>query len=135
MDTKICSRCSIEKKKSSFVKRSNRKSGIQSYCKSCHNKRRRDNYCTKSKREEDLKKTYGISHSDYLNMLSNQNGGCAICNTDNPSKSKRKKHFCVDHCHDTGKIRGLLCDSCNRGIGLLKDNPDILMNAFKYLKS
>lgn len=65
----------------------------------------------------------------YLALLQKQNGKCAICGT----KDFGKKAPNVDHCHATGVIRGLLCCSCNRGIGLLKDDPELLLKAAGYL--
>lgn len=62
-------------------------------------------------------------------MLSKQNGVCAICKT-NPYPDKK---FCVDHDHNTGVVRGLLCDLCNRGIGLMRDDVVILASAIDYL--
>ena len=61
-------------------------------------------------------------------MLSNQSGHCAIC----INKDKRK--LAVDHCHKTGKIRGLLCSNCNQGLGMFKDNLDFLGRARNYLR-
>jgi hypothetical protein len=67
-------------------------------------------------------------------MLLKQNDCCAICKRHKSEVTvKRKNHLCVDHNHSTGKIRGLLCDKCNRGIGLLCDDIDILKNAIEYL--
>lgn len=66
--------------------------------------------------------------SEYNRMLGVQNGLCKICGMINDGKS-----LCVDHCHKTGKIRGLLCANCNSGIGMMKDSPDILRNAIDYL--
>lgn len=80
----------------------------------------------------DLWKTYRIRSPDYDRMHAAQNGCCAICKTD---KCKRLDNiFCVDHDHDTGKIRGLLCDRCNKGIGFLP-TTDILTNSIYYLTS
>lgn len=75
---------------------------------------------------------YGVTSEKYQEMLDSQNGVCAICKT-KPNFDKWKKRFVIDHCHVTGRVRGLLCDPCNRGIGMLKDDPSILENAIKYL--
>lgn len=75
---------------------------------------------------------YGITPDDYAAFFSAQNGRCAICGTDTPSK--RRVFFDVDHCHTTGKVRGLLCEVCNRAIGLLKDSPEMLRRAADYLE-
>ncbi len=81
-----------------------------------------------------LKKAYGITLDQYNEMLSKQEGKCMICKSNNNGfYNKKPKAFAVDHCHTTGKIRGLLCSDCNTGIGLLKDNIDLLNNAIKYL--
>ncbi len=80
-----------------------------------------------------MQRNYGINLADYDCMYHEQDGLCAICHL--PQNSKRNTRFCVDHDHDTGEVRGLLCDSCNRGIGLLKDDPRLLENAAKYLRS
>ena len=63
-------------------------------------------------------------------MLAEQEGCCAICGTEDPGKNGR---FNVDHNHDTGEIRGLLCYGCNVGIGHLRDNPSICLAAAEYL--
>lgn len=71
---------------------------------------------------------YGLSMDDYESILAKQKGICAICGT-----PPGKRPLSVDHCHDTGAVRGLLCHACNTGIGFLKDNTDLLKKAIKYL--
>ena len=83
-----------------------------------------------------LKKCYGITVDKYLEMHSEQNGKCAICNGDEKSVDRRTqkiRRMAVDHCHKTGKIRGLLCSSCNRGLGYFKDSIQSLQTAINYL--
>ena len=83
------------------------------------------------KRKAQRLKTHGIGLSDYQDMLAIQNGACAICghsDTSNP-----KLFPVVDHCHETGIIRGLLCMNCNQGLGKFKDSPELLMTAAAYL--
>lgn len=75
-------------------------------------------------------KRYRLTTEDYQGMLDKQKGRCAICGTDDLGKFR---HFCVDHCHETGKVRGLLCHTCNRALGLFKDNSEILRKAVNYL--
>ena len=132
--TKICSKCNKEKPLSEYHKRSNRPCGVRSQCKQCYKDyptklKRRDNYM----REYDLFKSYKISLEEYEKMLKEQNNSCKICEShiDN-LKDKRKKNFCVDHCHTTGKIRGLLCDSCNKAIGFFNDDISLLKKAILY---
>lgn len=69
--------------------------------------------------------------STYKNLLEKQNNVCAIC--ENEETSRRYKTLSVDHCHNTGKIRGLLCSNCNRALGLFRDNIKILEKAVVYL--
>lgn len=64
-------------------------------------------------------------------LKAKQNSCCAICGTDKPYG--RANEFVVDHCHETGKVRGLLCHPCNSGIGMFKDKVDILNKAILYL--
>lgn len=77
-----------------------------------------------------LKSLYGLTQADYDRLLALQYGRCAICRTDDPGP-----HGCwgVDHDHVTGRVRGLLCDRCNVGIGCLRDDPEILMAAARYV--
>lgn len=84
-----------------------------------------DNY----NREKHLRSNYGISQQRYLEMAEQQNGLCLICH-ENPLKPLN-----VDHNHSTGKVRGLLCGDCNRGIGLFKESVLRLESAAHYLKS
>lgn len=76
-----------------------------------------------------MNKRFGISIETYTEMFNRQNGVCAICNL----KEKSSKRMAIDHCHKTGKIRGLLCSWCNRAIGLLKDDVNLLKNSITYL--
>lgn len=71
-------------------------------------------------------------------MFTEQGGVCAICNqpeTHTSSRSRRVKMLAIDHDHKTGHIRGLLCNNCNRAIGLLGDDIETLLNAVEYLRS
>ena len=79
-----------------------------------------------------LKRQYGITLNDYNLLLESQNYKCAICLTD---KSENGKSFAVDHNHKNGKIRGLLCENCNRGLGMFMDSENILLKAMVYLKN
>lgn len=81
------------------------------------------------KTEVKRKELRPLELSPYQYMLENQNGVCAICS--NVDKSGRA--LAIDHDHKTGFVRGLLCGSCNRGLGLFRDNPEILLKAAKYL--
>ena len=84
-------------------------------------------------RRHDWKRHYGITPDQYEILLASQGGVCGICGTGEPGSPR--KFFCIDHDHFTGKVRGLLCNSCNVAIGHLQDRPDILQKAISYLSS
>lgn len=71
---------------------------------------------------------YGLTPEDYRELLAAQNGKCAIC-------QQEAKHYAVDHDHVTGQVRGLLCDTCNVGLGHFRDDVGRLMSAAAYLLS
>lgn len=140
---KTCSKCKIEKNEADFSK--SRKS-LSVWCKACFREHRkqltktpkwkehRKNYeldfAKKNPRKvknKNLKRLYGITIEEYEQMLISQNNVCKIC----CSSDHRK--LCVDHCHKTGKIRGLLCNKCNQAIGLLKDSIELLQRTIDYL--
>jgi hypothetical protein len=91
----------------------------------------RERYLENNRRAK-MRQVYGISIEGYRRMLDAQGGKCAICKTDKPN-GPSKKYFCVDHCHKTGKNRGLLCCHCNFMIGHSKDDVSILAEAISYL--
>ena len=78
------------------------------------------------------KRAYGLSHVEYLEMLSSQNNRCKLCRIKFGEKRENIPH--VDHNHVTGKVRGLLCRSCNLGLGNFKDNPIIMNRAIEYVR-
>jgi hypothetical protein len=79
-----------------------------------------------------LKNTYGLTEQSYKNMFVSQDYRCAICNT-HQDEIHRKLH--VDHCHESGKVRGLLCNDCNRGLGSFKDDLGRMTAAIRYLEN
>lgn len=81
-------------------------------------------------RRHDLMRSYGITPEDYDRMVKEQSGVCAICG--GPPQGRGRLH--VDHVHGSGSIRALLCSRCNPGIGMFKDNPDLLRAAAIYLE-
>ena len=118
METKKCSSCKNDIDLNLF-----RKNGkyLASVCNVC---------AVENNRETHLRNKYGITLDFYDKLLEKQNYVCAICNLTNNNGYK----LCVDHCHTTGKIRGLLCHTCNTALGKFKDNEELLINAIKYLK-
>lgn len=84
-----------------------------------------------AKRKANLKRTFKLTHETYLDILSTQGDRCAICRK---KQSDSDKYFAVDHDHDTGKLRGLLCTQCNVGLGCFQDSSENLVLAAKYLQ-
>jgi hypothetical protein len=80
-----------------------------------------------------LKALYGITIEEYEQMLERQGGKCAICGRPG-GYGKRSERLCVDHCHETGELRSLLCKPCNTGLGCFSDNTGTLEAAVEYLK-
>ena len=127
---KICRVCEKELPVEKFEMNGNTR---RNQCNSCRfqQKKNRPSYITRiqPKRLNNHLRQYRLTIDDYNEMLEKQNGVCAICKT-NPYPHKK---LCVDHDHSTGVVRGLLCDLCNRGIGLMRDDVEILASAIGYL--
>ena len=84
-------------------------------------------------------KKYGITLEDYDRMYESQNGVCAICLKPETTKDRWRrggiKRLAVDHDHETGAVRGLLCDRCNKALGCFRDDPELVRAALDYLIS
>jgi len=147
---KKCIKCNKLKVETQFYKNGERRkdgtSGTKNTCKQCSDKIHseyvkdniskvreysRNSYNPEKVRKQHLKRYYGLESKQYDDLFLKQNGSCAICGT---HQKDIKMALNVDHNHNTGEVRGLLCHSCNRGIGLLKDSKDILKNAIGYLE-
>jgi hypothetical protein len=137
-----CCRCRIVKSTDEFFRNGKTASGLQTVCKYCSrdiqrawkikNRGKERRYALKHM----LQRNFGLTLNDYDALLERQLHSCAICR-----KPERISHcgvprlMSVDHDHATGKVRGLLCNDCNRGIGMLKDDPVIVANALAYLRA
>ena len=129
---KICSKCKEEKDLSNFTKDKNGRLGVHHYCKVCNYKQKKDTYdYTKSKNRNTIN-TYGIDANYVEELYVLQNKKCKICNKEYPTVSKHGGLY-IDHCHTTGKVRGLLCAKCNILLGNANDNVSILKSAIDYL--
>lgn len=125
---KICTQCKQEKPVSEYNKRLRSKDGLRNNCKDCDHKSEH-RYRKQNPSQAALaaiRQKYGLQEHAYKEMLEKHNYQCDICES--------KTRLCIDHCHKTGKIRGILCGKCNSGIGLLNDNIADLEKAIRYLK-
>lgn len=142
MKTKTCPRCKVEKPLSEFHKGKSRATGkriASSYCKPCTAERQIEY----RKENPELQRTIyrrsawkkmlrdrGITEDQYNAMLARQKGRCAMCGGGPNGKAS---YLVVDHDKTTGRNRGLLCSSCNLGIGCLKHDAKIMRSGIKYL--
>ncbi|ACR16481.1 endonuclease VII protein [Vibrio phage 4141] len=87
------------------------------------------------KKEWQLKHRYGITYAQYLELIAKSNSRCNICDKVLvPQSRNTQETVCIDHCHETGAIRGILCNRCNIAIGILGDNHERLKRALAYLE-
>lgn len=153
---KNCGECKKDLTYDLFPNNKNTKDGLSHYCKKCcvkktmesrnrektinpltgkrNYKKKYNQYAVNSKdyiRNSVLKTKYKINLEIYNQMILDQNNKCAICNR---HTNILPKALDVDHCHTTGKVRGLLCGKCNMGIGYFQDNPEIIEKALNYIK-
>jgi hypothetical protein len=156
---KRCKHCGEEKPLADFYGDTAARDGHRPECKSCTKRRRLSRYQSNREAEiarvrrwqqanaehvkayqaeyrerrdfraEHLRRTFGMTQGDYVQMLDTQDGGCAICGR----KPRPGKHLHVDHDHDTGRVRGLLCFSCNVGIGNFDSDSDRMAEAADYV--
>ena len=139
METKQCKSCEEHKPLADYAKRSASKDGLQRKCRPCMSaeqkayRQSRDMHLID--RERNLRKEFGIGLDEYNAMLEKQGGVCSICKQEETTvRAGRVMSLSVDHCHETGKIRGLLCNSCNRALGKFKDSIEHLLAAASYLE-
>lgn len=133
MNSKICSKCKKALTFDYFRENKRYLDGYTSWCKACHNDHNKIYYIEK-KRWKDIEKRYNLTKKQYLEMEEKQLGLCACCHQ-KPNKRSQSGTLVVDHCHQTGTVRGLLCSKCNAGIGFFDDNPDLLQLAALYLEN
>jgi hypothetical protein len=151
---KKCSRCDTEKPTSEYHKDRRNPTGLYGWCKNCAKEKAREyraNNLEKVRESQkrarqkrphvywakNLRSAFGITLEDYERMFNEQKGMCAVCGckeTEIHPRSNALRRLAVDHCHQTGRVRGLLCNRCNRAIGLFRDDPQIISNAINYLE-
>lgn len=143
-DTKRCSMCEQILPLDAFNRQRDGSKGRQSRCRDCHRPAARADYHAKraryveQMRNRDLVRHYGITAAEYDELFDRQAGLCACCGrpeTAMSNKANRIKRLAVDHCHTTGKVRALLCATCNQGLGQFGDDIELLRAAIAYLES
>jgi len=131
---KICKYCGEEKKKEEWAfQKHTYRDELSSFgrCKDCVGKRKKSPKIKEINRKSMLKTVYGITPEEYNKILERQNFCCAVCKK---HLAEFKKALSVDHNHETGKIRGLLCQKCNLALGLLEDNLESIRELLRYLE-
>lgn len=132
-----CSSCGKMKEFSEFHKQESKTTGYRSVCKECIKSSYSQNYNTPYVQARHRKASWksqgivGMTVEKYEEMLKEQNGQCFICGK---TKEENKKRLAVDHNHQTGAVRKLICDDCNTGLGRFKDSLDLLYSAIIYLE-
>jgi hypothetical protein len=130
---KICPNCKKNKCYGDFYKDKSKVDGKSSWCKECLIKKNGPTYKLKM-RQNSLKKNYNITLEDYDRMLDEQQGLCAMCGRPETTSNQYSiKRLSVDHNHKTGKVRALLCSTCNVKLGVVEDE-DFMKKVQKYLK-
>ncbi len=146
MKTKKCSRCEKEKPLDDFAKRTKSFDGYRSTCKQCRYEDRKK-WLANGGKELDAKiareyrktakankarlcRLYGLTSEDWQEMFDDQDGKCLICER---HQSELKQTLNVDHCHKTGKVRGLLCGPCNQVLGVMRDDKETVLRMVKYI--
>ena len=134
MTNKVCRNCFKEKSLSEFTLR---KSGYyERRCRSCLNAIARDRrkkfpQTLLESRVKSVKNRYKLTEEEYLKLSAKAAGHCQICGV---SEETLTKSLHIDHCHTTGRVRGLLCHGCNVGLGHFKDSIELMEKATDYLK-
>jgi hypothetical protein len=149
--SKTCTKCGGTHPIDAFHRSTAHKDGRRNLCRNCRRdskrlyrfrtkaspkpKRPRPEYRYWSK----IKAKYGLTEDQFKSLFEKQGSGCAICASPTPRGRLRSgeaaRRFVVDHCHQTGRVRGILCNPCNSGIGILGDDPQRLRRALTYLES
>jgi hypothetical protein len=133
---KTCTKCHIGKPLSDFYRQATTSDGRGSWCKDCNKAnvaewvKANPDKAAEAFRRGKMRYKYGITHQEYSDMLAAQGGVCKICRRD-PSTTNRRLH--LDHDHDTGQVRGIVCHQCNIGIGMFQNSPERLRAAADYL--
>lgn len=137
---RLCTTCGIEKELDGFHNYKKGPQGKAYRCKECDTVARKAyqaRQCPEKKRSMNrariMRSKYGIEPSDFEVMHERAGGLCEICKGP-PTNYQGVETLCIDHCHSTGKVRGLLCNKCNQALGLFQDSTWNLEAAISYLQ-
>jgi hypothetical protein len=131
---KICSKCKEEKELDQFNKNKSGKHGVHHYCKDCNSIQKKNSYNYVKSKNRRILNAYNLKFEEVEKLYISQNKKCKICNIEHPTVSKHGGLY-IDHCHTTGKVRGLLCSKCNMLLGNCNDDISILTSAINYLNN
>ncbi len=121
METRTCTKCNTTYPVEGYYKNGHYRSRVCKVCKG------------EGVRRRHLERKFGITEEQFVEMSKAQGDVCKICGKPEGEENRRTR-LTIDHCHSTGKIRGLLCHNCNTAIGLMKDNISNFENAILYIK-
>lgn len=137
-DLKVCAKCTAAKSLEEFYRNSSKPDGRASECRECRRsashkylgsaRRSRAKEGWNARQYRYRLKKYGLTVCQYARMRIEQNDQCAICG------EMDSRSLSVDHCHETGRVRGLLCSPCNLALGCMRDDPARLTAAIGYLR-
>lgn len=130
---KICTKCKEEKETTQYHKLRLGKNGLNPVCNTCRNEAQRANRESHGYRSQ-IRYLYGLSYEAYLGLLEKQKGVCVGCESPFYIEGDSLSIPCVDHCHTTNKVRGILCKRCNLALGYVKDNQNTLESLILYLQ-
>ncbi len=131
---KVCGGCLEEKPNSEFSRARRNSSGLYHMCKPCKRAYERARLTPEGRRNKNLKAAYGLTADQFKAMEDRQEGVCAICQSPPDMDAMGRDQLQVDHDHETGKIRGLLCGACNRGLANFRDDSKRLLRAIVYIE-
>ena len=143
MATKKCATCGVVTPLTAFHAKPNTPDRLAYSCKLCVRVYNKARYASRDiaerQRVSSVRSQYGIEWETVVHMHAGQGGGCAICaravSLNLALTGAKAKSIRIDHCHATGKVRGLLCDWCNVGLGRFFDNPELLTKAADYIRT
>lgn len=152
MKTKICIKCGEQKAVNEYYSHRHMTDGRLGACRVCciaarrlahanrdvesHRRKKRAYHKVYGPKQKDwrMRKLYGLSLDQYNALVKKQKGRCLICLAKEADFPQYRPQLLVDHCHQSKKVRGLLCDYCNKGLGYFRDNVGLMENAIKYIQ-